>query len=66
MHMGPDCYYETSPPSECGIVHGCSDKMPTFVNSDRVFAQVKFSSISAVGLVTIFQIMEDIWISLRT
>ena len=37
----PDCYYETSPPSECGIVHG-----------DRVFAEVNFPPISFVILVT--------------
>ena len=54
----PDCYYETSPPSECGIVHGCGDKMPTFVNSDRVFAEVNFPPISFVILVT------KIWTSL--
>ena len=54
----PDCYYETSPPSECGIVHGCGDKMPAFVNSDRVFAQVNFPPISFVRLVP------KIWTSL--
>jgi hypothetical protein len=35
-----DLYHETSSPSKCGIVHGCSDKMPTFVDSNRVFASV--------------------------
>lgn len=38
-----DCNHEACSPSECGVIHGCSDKMPTFVDSNRVSAQVNLS-----------------------